>query len=104
MRKVLFLTAPLGVALAAAAHAATSQAPTTPQSCSPPISEAALRIELAKTPYFANGIPPPGKVMSIEPTLCGYVVYVGTHSPDEIGNTVFQVDGNGHITAVNTTY
>ena len=74
------------------------------QTCAEPISEADLRAELAKTPYFANGIPPPGKVMRIEKGLCGYVVYVGTHSPDEIGGTEFQVDGKGHITAVNTTY
>ena len=69
-----------------------------PESCKGVIGEVALYQELAKDPYFAHGVPPPGKQMRVEREACGYRVYVGTGSPDSLAGDLLMVNGEGRIT------
>ena len=64
--------------------------------CAPVIGEFGLYIELAKQPYFSQGVPPPGKNLKIERFGCGYKIDVGESFHDD----VIYVDANGHILEV----
>jgi hypothetical protein len=65
--------------------------------CETPISEPALRLELANSPYFSNGVPGPGRVMRVERHGCGYRVHVGQNSADEFSGDVLIVDAKGKV-------
>ena len=65
--------------------------------CGHVISEMQLFAVLRKDPYFANGVPPPGKLMRVEKDYCGYRLYIGISSPDSFGNETFIIDGQGKI-------
>ena len=72
------------------------------ETCKPPVSDLELYPRLAQNPYFAHGVPPPGKQMKIERELCGFRIYVGAGSADSMGADLLIVDADGHITQVVT--
>jgi hypothetical protein len=65
--------------------------------CETPIGEFGLRLELANSPYFSNGVPGPGRVMRAERYGCGYKVHVGTDSADDFSASTIIVDAKGKI-------
>jgi len=65
--------------------------------CKKVISEKELHKKLAEDPKFAGGVPPAGHKMRIERLNCGYAIFLGHSSPDEIGNIEYVTDADGKI-------
>ncbi len=72
--------------------------------CEHPMGDVELYSKLASNPYFANGIPPPGKVMRVEREECNYKIYIGDKSPDAFNGDILIVDDNGKIVDIIRTY
>ena len=68
-----------------------------PEPCKSVIDEGALYQELAKDPYFAHGVPPPGKQMRVERYGCGYRIYIGAGSPESLAGDLLIVNGQGRV-------
>jgi hypothetical protein len=71
--------------------------PATLRGCEMPVDEFRLRLELANSPYFPNGVPGPGRVMRVESYGCGYRIDIGNDSANEFGGSTIIVDANGKI-------
>ena len=95
MKKVLFVLFSFPVI-------SSCETPATKSECGPLISDFELNYRLSLNPYFANGVPPPGKKMRVEHEACGFRIYVGIDSPDSFAGDLILVDRKGKILQIVT--
>lgn len=95
MKKFVLLVLAVFCGPCASEASAASESP-----CKSPIGDVELYAHLAQNPYFAHGVPPPGKQMKVERELCGFRIYVGAGSPESFGGDLLLVDADGRVTQI----